>query len=373
MRQIVFDQRDKTGGKITWQIEPFASIDGQKESAARFGERRFLRGECTGLETPQPHDFVMEDSFVYRLQGLDFVVGEPAPLVPQPAAVAKDLALARTIQTEMDKDNLTYREVGPKHGFSRATVGRLVPLVRLAPDIQEVVSRLTTTTASERIDRQTLEWVAEPLNWSDQRTRFQEVMNKYYAPEPARIAKTLTEALELRKEVEEKNLTIAKAARRGGQKPDRIRSILALTDLAPDIQTHLLAMTTTTVSLNVSEPKLRLVAQEPTHADQRRLYERLLAGQLRSTRKEHVVTPPPPTEEERVQSLVAIKARVAESTKRVEDAVMSFTEPFALKQVCEACPNASVSFVRRALQMLRAEGRVTCDGIGWKARWRKIG
>ena len=142
--------------------------------------------------------------------------------MPQPAAVAKDLAIARAIQSEMDKDNLTYREVGPKHGFSRATVGRLVPLVRLAPDIQEVVSRLTTTTASERIDRQTLEWVAEPLNWSDQRTRFQEVMNKYYAPEPARIAKTLTEALELRKEVEEKNLTIAKAARRRAQQPDRL-------------------------------------------------------------------------------------------------------------------------------------------------------
>ena len=90
----------------------------------------------------------MEDRFAYRLQGREFVIGEPTPLVPQPAAVAKDLALAQTIQSEMDANNLTYREVGPKHGFSRATVGRLVPLVRLAPDIQELVSRLTTTTAS---------------------------------------------------------------------------------------------------------------------------------------------------------------------------------------------------------------------------------
>jgi hypothetical protein len=273
----------------------------------------------------------------------------------------------------MDKDNLTYREVGPRHGFSRATVGRLVPLVRLAPDIQDVVSRLTTTTASERIDRETLEWVAEPTDWTQQRVRFQEAMNKYFAPEPARIAKALTEALELRKLVEEKNLTIAKAARRRGQKPDRIRSILALTDLAPDIQTHLLAMTATTVNPNVSEPKLRHVAHEPTHADQRRLYEKLLAGQLRTTRKQRVVTPPKPTEDERARSLAAIEAQATANTKLIKDAVMSFTESFALKQLCDACPNASVSFVRRALQMLRAEGRVTCDGIGWKARWRKVG
>ena len=98
-------------------------------------------GECTSLRTPQPPEFVLEDSFSFRLQGREFVIGEPAPLVPQPAAVAKDLALARTVQEEMDRGNLTYREVGPKHGFSRATVGRLIPLVRLAPDIQEAVER----------------------------------------------------------------------------------------------------------------------------------------------------------------------------------------------------------------------------------------
>lgn len=313
----------------------------------------------------------MEDTFAFRLQGREFVIGKPPPLVPQPAAVAKDLSLARTIQSEMDKDNLTYREVGPKHGFSRATVGRLVPLVRLAPDIQEVVARLTTTTASERIDRKTLEWVAEPLNWPDQRARFQEVMNKYYAPEPSRIAKALTEALGLRKLVEEKSLTIAKAARRQGQKPERIRNILALTDLAPDIQRHLLAMTTTTVNPNVSEPKLRLIAQEPTHADQQRLYEKLLAGQLRSTRKQDVIAPVKPTEEEQAHSLADIEAEAAEKTKLIRNAVGSFNGPFSRKQLCDACPTASGWFVRRALQLLRAEGLVTCVGIGLKARWRK--
>jgi hypothetical protein len=328
-------------------------------------------GDCTGLQTPQLPEFVLEDSFSFRLQGRDFVIGEPAPLVPQPAAVAKDLALARTIQSEMDKSNLTYREVGPKHGFSRATVGRLVPLVRLAPDIQDVVSRLTTTTASERIDRETLEWVAEPLGWPEQRVRFQQVMNKYFEPEPARIAKTLMEALELRKEVEEKNLTIAKAARRRAQKPDRIRNILTLADLAPEIQKHLLAMTTTTVSLNVSEPKLRLVAQEPTHADQRRLYERLLAGQLRCTRK--VKAPPPPTEDERARTLEAIKAQVAENTKMVEDAVMAFTEPFAMRQLRDACPAVAHDFIRRVLSRLRDEGLVLSKGLGVETRWRKVG
>ncbi len=283
--------------------------------------------------------------------------------------MAKDLALARTVQEEMDRGNLTYREVGPKHGFSRATVGRLIPLVRLAPDIQEVVSRLTTTTASERIDRQTLEWVAEPLNWPEQRARFQEVMNKYFEPEPARIAKTLTESLELRKLVEEKNLTIANAARRRAQKPERIRNILALADLAPEIQKHLLAMTTSTVSLNVSEPKLRLVALEPTHADQRRLYEKLLAGQLRTTRKKREANPPKSTEEEQAQSLAAIKAREIENSRLVEAAVMAFTEPFAIRELRNACPNVTADFIRRVLNKLRDEGLVLSSGIGLETRW----
>jgi hypothetical protein len=318
----------------------------------------------------QPPEFVLEDSFSFRLQGRDFVIGEPAPLVPQPAAVAKDLALAHTVQDEMDRDNLTCREVGPRHGFSRATVGRLVPLVRLAPDIQEAVSRLTTTTACERIDRESLEWVAEAMDWTEQRARFQELMNKYFEPEPARVAKALSAALELRKDIEEKQLTLAKAARRAGHKVERVRNLLALADLAPDIQKHILAMTTATASVNVTEPKRGLVAQAPTRADQRRLYEKLLAGQLRCTRK--VKPPPKPTEEEQACSLEAIRARLAAEKQTAESAVMAFDGPFTLKQLRSACPSLSADFLSRTLRRLRSERRVRSSGAGMDTRWQKI-
>jgi hypothetical protein len=122
--------------------------------------------------------------------------------------------------------------------------------------------------------------------------------------------------------------------------------------------------------VNVSEPKLRLVAQAP-NADQRRLYEKLLAGQLRCTRK--VKPPPPPTEEERARSLAAIAAQVAEHTKIVEDAVMAFTRSFAARQLRDACPTVSGELVRKVLARLRTEGRVRSIGAGVETRWQKVG
>ncbi len=44
VQQIVFDQRDRAGGEITWQIAPFASDDANKKAPLRFAERRLLRG-----------------------------------------------------------------------------------------------------------------------------------------------------------------------------------------------------------------------------------------------------------------------------------------------------------------------------------------
>ena len=53
---------------------------------------------------------------------------------------------------------------------------RLLKLTRLAPDIQEQVAAMMTETASEPIDRKSLEWVAEAIDWGEQRERFGEVM-----------------------------------------------------------------------------------------------------------------------------------------------------------------------------------------------------
>lgn len=98
--------------------------------------------------------------------------GPPPPARPQPARVAGELALALEVQTEIDRDGLTYREVARRHACSRQRICRLLALARLAPDIQDQVARMTTVTASEGLDRQSLEWVAEALDWAEQRQRF---------------------------------------------------------------------------------------------------------------------------------------------------------------------------------------------------------
>jgi hypothetical protein len=39
----------------------------------------------------------------------------------------------------MESEGLTYRQVRPRYGFFRTTVGRHISLARLAPDIQQIV------------------------------------------------------------------------------------------------------------------------------------------------------------------------------------------------------------------------------------------
>jgi hypothetical protein len=94
------------------------------------------------------------------------------PLVPRPVRVAQELALALELQAEIDNEGMTYRELAERHGWSRMKACRLLPLARLAPDIQAEVAALTTTVASEPIDRDTLMWVAETSDWTSQRERF---------------------------------------------------------------------------------------------------------------------------------------------------------------------------------------------------------
>jgi hypothetical protein len=93
------------------------------------------------------------------------------------------------------------------------------------------VTRFTTTTASESIDRQKLEWDAEPVRRPEQRARFQKVMDEDFGAEPAPIAKTLAHVLKLRDDIRAKRTTMQRQRRRlPSVRPDE-RDHLALLHL----------------------------------------------------------------------------------------------------------------------------------------------
>ena len=86
--------------------------------------------------------------------------------------MAQELALALQLQAEIDNEGLTYRQLAERHGWSRMKACQLLPVARLAPDIQAEVAGLTTTVAGEPIDRDTLVWIAEARDAAAQRERF---------------------------------------------------------------------------------------------------------------------------------------------------------------------------------------------------------
>jgi hypothetical protein len=281
----VLDHRDRLRTKITWRLRPFRAEAAMDASDVWFEDRRVQRPECDGLQNMKtPFDFAVIDAFTARSQGLGWAVGEPIAAVPQPARVVGDLALAHEIQAAMDRDGLTYREVGPLYGVSRTTVGHHISLARLAPDIHRTVARLTTTIASEPIDRKKLEWVAQAKEWPEQRVRFQKVMDEAFKAEPAPIARVLANAIKLRDDVKAKRITLKRIAAAREVSIDEVREHLMLARLAPAIRDVVLGMTSVTPNAFVTEEKLRFIAREGDLREQRRLYERLVAGQLRSTR-----------------------------------------------------------------------------------------
>jgi hypothetical protein len=147
-----------------------------------------------------------------------------------------------------------------------------------------VISRLTTTTASEPIDRKKLEWVAEPVKWPEQRSRFQKVMDEAFGAEPAPIARALAHAIKLRDEIRAKRMTMKRVAAARETTVEELREYLGLAKLAPVVREQVLVMTRVTANELVTEEKLRFIARERNLVEQRRMYERLLAGQLRCTR-----------------------------------------------------------------------------------------
>jgi hypothetical protein len=321
----VLDHRDRLRTKITWRLRPFRAEAAMDASDVWFEDRRVQRPECNDLQTTEtPFDFAVIDAFPARSQGLGWAVGEPAAPVAQPARVVADLALAHEIQATLDGggdggEGLTYREACPLYGVSRTTIGRHVSLARLAPDIQKVVSRLTTTTASEPIDRKKLEWVAEPVKWPEQRARFQKLMDEAFGAEPAPIARVVAHAIKLRDDIRAKRATMKRVAATRETSVEELREYLVLAKLAPVVRDQVLGMTTVTANDLVTEEKLRFIARERKQVEQRRMYEKLLAGQLRCARAEMRRVPvavdqeprcmtPDPAEPEQTPALMAASA-----------------------------------------------------------------
>jgi hypothetical protein len=157
---------------------------------------------------------------------------------------------------------------GALFGVSRTTIGRHVSLARLAPDIQKVVAQLTTTTASEPIDRKKLEWVAEPVKWPEQRARFQKVMDDAFGAEPAPVARTLAHAIRLRDDIRAKRTTTKRVAAAREVSVEELREYLVLAKLAPVVRKQVLGMTTVTANELVTEEKPRFIARERNHVEQ---------------------------------------------------------------------------------------------------------
>jgi hypothetical protein len=95
------------------------------------------------------------------------------------------------------------------------------------------VAGLSSTTATEPIDRRKLEWVAEAIEWPEQRVRFQRVMDEAFKVELAPIARILARVLKLRDDIRAKRLTLERVAIAREVSIDEVRQHLMLARLAP--------------------------------------------------------------------------------------------------------------------------------------------
>ncbi len=109
-------------------------------------------------------------------------------------------------------------------------------------------------------------------------------MDAAFGAEPAPIARTLVYVIKLRDDIRAKRITMKRVAAARETSIEELREYLVLAELAPVVRDHVLGMTTVTANELVTEKKLRFIARERNHVEQRRMYERLLAGQLRCTR-----------------------------------------------------------------------------------------
>jgi hypothetical protein len=109
-------------------------------------------------------------------------------------------------------------------------------------------------------------------------------MDEAFGAEPAPTAKTPAHILKLRDDIRAKRITLKRVAAARETTVEELREYLVLGKLAPVVRDQVLGMTTMTASELVTEEELRFIARERNHVEQRRMFERLLAGQLRCTR-----------------------------------------------------------------------------------------
>jgi hypothetical protein len=109
-------------------------------------------------------------------------------------------------------------------------------------------------------------------------------MDEAFGAAPAPVARPLAPAIKLRDDIRAKRITMKRVVAARDTTMEELREHLVLARLAPVVRDQVLGMTTVTVNELVTEEKLRFIARERNHVEQRRMYERLLAGQLRCTR-----------------------------------------------------------------------------------------
>lgn len=122
------------------------------------------------------------------------------------------------------------------------------------------------------------------MKWPEQRARFQKVTDEAFGAEPARIARTLAHAIRLGDDIRTKRSTMKRVAAAREVSIEELREYPVLAKLVPLVRDQVLRMTTVTADELVTEEKLRFIARGRNQVEQRRMYERLLAGQLRCMR-----------------------------------------------------------------------------------------
>jgi len=71
------------------------------------------------------------------------------------------------------------------------------------------------------------------------------------------------------------------------------------------------------------------------------------------------------------ERLGEVQAPRGSKTELVEAAVESMEGSFRLSSIADACPSVSVDMVRTVLRNMREEGRVSCEGRGKNATWKR--
>jgi Arc/MetJ-type ribon-helix-helix transcriptional regulator len=115
-----------------------------------------------------------------RGRACSFTDQRPPPVEepkPRPAKVALTLALAHRIEAAIERGEYRDRaDVARQHGLTRARITQIMDLLLLAPELQERVLGLETTTHSEPITESQVQQVVREARWNTQRSLWADVL-----------------------------------------------------------------------------------------------------------------------------------------------------------------------------------------------------